>query len=100
MYGFDSHVFLFVDERRIFISNGSGITFHEKKAAYSDGYKAWATITLPVSSVLLPSGDPAFVAYALFGCHRLEGTAPVGNFDAGIQICGYLQICLGFRQFI
>lgn len=46
---------------------------------------------------MLPSGDPAFVAYALFGCHRLEGTAPVGNFDAGIQVCGNGQYKLCFN---
>lgn len=63
---------------------GSGITFHEKKANYSDCYKAWAEITLPSNSVMLPSGTPTFVAYALFGCHH----SSAGNFDAGIQVCG------------
>lgn len=60
-----------------------GIIFHEKKATFTDGYKAWGDVTLPTNSVMLGSGTPTFVSYAMFGCHN-----NAGNFDAGIQVYG------------
>lgn len=32
-----------------------GIIFHEKKATFTDGYKAWGDVTLPTNSVMLGS---------------------------------------------
>lgn len=69
-----------------------GVIFHEKQGTLTDCYKAWGTITLPAASNMLATTFPTFVSYVLFGCHR-DG---VGNFDAGLQVCGGNQykLCL------
>ena len=69
-----------------------GVIFHEKQGTLTDCYKAWGTITLPAASNMLATTFPTFVSYVLFGCHR-DG---VGNFDAGLQVCGgnQYELCL------
>ncbi|GHU50907.1 hypothetical protein FACS1894127_6760 [Clostridia bacterium] len=74
-----------------------GIIFHEKKATFSDGYKAYGNVTLPTNSIMLPSGSPTFVSYAFFGCH---GNNNIGNFDAGIQVSGGAGSAARYKLFL
>lgn len=74
-----------------------GVIFHEKQGTLRDCYKAWGTVTLPASSYMLADAMPTFVSYVLFGCHREDDNGnPIGNFDAGLQVCGQNQykLCL------
>lgn len=66
---------------------GSGITFHEKKVNFTDGYKATASVTLPRNSNLIPNGGTTgTLTVELVYLNATRGKVVISGFGTSLEV--------------